>query len=147
MMAVMLMTIQQVMREKNLTRYQLSKESGVPWATLSDICSGKTALPRCNAGTLLKLSAVLEMPVEQLVTLTVEQTRGSDGKPKDQSYLEKNLPASLETAIQEYVQGEKDKVSYMDCLWGELYGAINSNQWCNAITIEQADYLRKKYLF
>ena len=35
----------------------------------------------------------------------------------------------------------------MDCLWGELYSAINSNQWSNAITQEQADYLRAKYLF
>ena len=34
----------------------------------------------------------------------------------------------------------------MDCLWGELYGAINSNQWSSAITREQADYLRAKYL-
>ena len=30
--------------------------------------------------------------------------------------------------------------------WGELYSAINSNQWSNAITQEQADYLRAKYL-
>lgn len=141
------MTIQQVIKEKNLTRYQLSKLSGVPWATLSDICSGKTSLKRCSAGTLLKLSAALEMSVEELAELTVEKTRGSDGKPLDQSYLEKNLPEDLQAVIDEYVQGEKDKVTYMDCLWGELYGTINANQWCNAITIEQADYLRKKYLF
>lgn len=64
----------------------------------------------------------------------------------DQTYLEKNLPASLDKALREYIQGEKDKVSYMDCLWGELYSAINSNQWSNAITQEQADYLRAKYL-
>ena len=64
----------------------------------------------------------------------------------DRTYLEKNLPASLDKALREYIQGEKDKVSYMDCLWGELYSAINSNQWSNAITQEQADYLRTKYL-
>ncbi len=56
------------------------------------------------------------------------------GKPIDRSYLEKDLPASLDKALREYIQGEKDKVSYMDCLWGELYSAINSNQWSNAIT-------------
>ena len=33
----MYMTIQQILREKNLSRYQLSKKSGVPWATLADI--------------------------------------------------------------------------------------------------------------
>ena len=78
--------------------------------------------------------------------MTVEQMQASDGKPKDRSYLERDLPASLQKALDEYIQGEKDQVSYMDCLWGELYGAINSNQWSNAITEEQADYLRAKYL-
>ena len=34
------MTIQQILREKGLSRYQLSKRSGIPWATLADICSG-----------------------------------------------------------------------------------------------------------
>lgn len=140
------MTIQQILREKELSRYQLSKKSGVPWATLADICSGKTKVSRCSAGTLMKLSAALELPMEQLITLTAEKRQTRDGKPGDKSYLEKGLPASLDKALREYVQGEKDKVSYMDCLWSELYGAINSNQWSNAITQEQADYLRAKYL-
>ena len=92
------------------------------------------------------LCAALDIPMEELLTMTVEQRLAPDGKPKDRSYLEKDLPASLQKALDEYIQGEKDHVSYMDCLWGELYGAINSNQWSNAITMEQADYLRAKYL-
>ena len=102
------MTLQQLLREKGMSRYQLSKASGIPWATLSDLFSGKTALTRCSAGTLGKLSAALGVPMEQLLTMTVEQTRTPDGKPKDRSF--------------------------------------NSNQWCGAITQEQADYLRAKYL-
>ena len=94
----------------------------------------------------LKLSSTLDIPMEQLITLTVEKPQMHGGKPTDRTYLEKNLPASLDKALREYIQGEKDKVSYMDCLWGELYSAINSNQWSNAITQEQADYLREKYL-
>ena len=139
--AVMYMTIQQILREKNL-----SQKSGVPWATLADICSGKTTLSRCSAGTLMKLSSALGIPMEQLITLTAEKPQMNGGKPADRTYLEKNLPAILDKALREYIQGEKDKVSYMDCLWGELYSAINSNQWSNAITQEQADYLRTKYL-
>ena len=69
---VMHMTIQQILREKGLSRYQLSKRSGIPWATLADICSGKTALTRCSAGTLGKLSAALDIPMEELLTMTVE---------------------------------------------------------------------------
>lgn len=140
------MTIQQLLREKGLSRYQLSQISGVPWATLADICSGKTALTRCSAGTLSKLAAALDVPMERLMTMTVEQRQTPERNPRDRSYLEGDLPASLQKALDEYIQGEKDKVSYMDCLWGELYGAINSNQWCGAITKEQADYLRAKYL-
>ena len=60
------MTIQQILREKGLSRYQLSKRSGIPWATLADICSGKTALTRCSAGTLGKLSAALDIPMDLL---------------------------------------------------------------------------------
>lgn len=93
---VMHMTIQQILREKGLSRYQLSKRSGIPWATLADICSGKTALTRCSAGTLGKLSAALDIPMEELLTMTVEQRLAPDGKPKDRSYLEKDLPASLQ---------------------------------------------------
>ena len=102
------MTIQQVLREKGLSRYQLSKRSGIPWATLADICSGKTALTRCSAGTLGKLSAALDIPMEELLTMTVEQRLAPDGKPKDRSYLEKDLPASLQKALDEYIQGEKN---------------------------------------
>ena len=92
--AVMYMTIQQILREKNLSRYQLSKKSGVPWATLADICSGKTTLSRCSARTLMKLSSTLGIPMEQLITLTAEQPQMNGGKPADRPYLEKDLPAS-----------------------------------------------------
>lgn len=78
----MYMTIQQILREKNLSRYQLSKKSGVPWATLADICSGKTTLSRCSAGTLMKLSSALGIPMEQLIkqieTMTMLASRGNE---------------------------------------------------------------------
>ena len=38
-------------------------------------------------------------------------------------------------------------MTYLDCLWDELYGSINASQWGWEITKEQADYLRAKYLF
>lgn len=88
----MYMTIQQILREKNLSRYQLSNKSGVPWATLADICSGKTTLSRCSAGTLMKLSSTLNIPMEQLITLTVEKPQMHGGKPADRTYLERICP-------------------------------------------------------
>lgn len=141
------MTIQEAMRQKNMTRYQLSKTGGIPWATLSDICTGKTSLARCSGATLRKLSSALSLPIESVLALTVETKTGSDGKPTDQSYLEQNLPESLRRDLEAYLEGEKNNVSYLDCLWGELYGSINAYQWGGGITKEQAEYLRGKYLY
>ena len=36
---------------------------------------------------------------------------------------------------------------YLDCLWNELYGSINADLWAGYITEEQANYLRKEYLY
>ena len=69
-------TLQDVMSERNISRYHLSKISGIPWATLSDICSGKTALERCSAGTVLKLSRALGMTMEETMDLETSGDRG-----------------------------------------------------------------------
>lgn len=142
------MTITELLKEKGMSRYALSKTSGIPWATLSDICSGKTMLSRCNAQTLQKLSSALEITIEDVLKLqNVPSDTIDNGKPQDRSYLETNLSAHLQKAINDYVQGEKDNVSYMDCLWGELYGSINADFWGGVISEEQANYLRAKYLY
>ncbi|MDD2402368.1 MAG: helix-turn-helix transcriptional regulator [Clostridia bacterium] len=142
------MTINELLKEKGMSKYKLSKASGIPWATLSDICSGKTNLTRCNAQTLQKLSGTFGITIEDILALTVEPAKSQkNGKPCDRSYLEMNLSTHLQKAINDYAQGKKDKVSYMDCLWGELYGSINADLWSGIISKEQANYLRTKYLY
>jgi DNA-binding Xre family transcriptional regulator len=141
------MKFDQLLRDKGISRYQLSKTSGVPWATLADIYSGKTRPQRCSAGTLFKLAKALEVSVEDLLLLENAAPNAADGKPADKTYLEADLPATIQKAISDYLQGEKDRVLHLDCLSNELYGAINSNLWSGCITGEQADHLRKKYLY
>ena len=143
MKLVMDMTLQQVMKEKGLTRYQLSKTSGIPWATLSDICSGRTKLERCSGNTLMKLSGALGLSLEQLLALKVEEKR----LPAETDAQEAGLPADLQKAIREYLEGERTHSKHLDCLWDELYAAINATQWGGEISPAQADYLRSKYLF
>lgn len=127
-----------------MSRYRLSKESGIPWATLSDICTGKTRMDRCGAGTMLKLSQTLEISMEELLKLGIER---DSGKPAAGDHLETELPDDLRKAIREYLEGEQAQVLYLDCLWDELYGSINANQWGGRITEEQATHLREKYLY
>lgn len=61
------------------------------------------------------------------------------------TYLETGLSESVQKAIKDYLQGEKEQMLYLDCLFNELYGAINADLWAGLITEEQASYLRVKY--
>ncbi len=61
------MIIDDLLNENKMSRYKLSKESGVPQSTISDICSGKTSLEKCSVGTLYKLAKVLGVTIEALL--------------------------------------------------------------------------------
>ena len=56
------------------------------------------------------------------------------------------LPRYLRNDIKAYVQGIKENSSLLDCLWGEVYGSINSALYSYEISDEQARFLRNKYL-
>ncbi len=57
------------------------------------------------------------------------------------------MSAAIQKDIDAYLEGIRSQVTYLDCLWDELYGSINASQWGWEISKEQADYLRAKYLF
>ena len=61
------MPISLLMEQKGITRYRLSKLSGVPYTTLGDICSGKTELKKCNAETVYRLAKALGVTMEELL--------------------------------------------------------------------------------
>lgn len=61
------MIISDIMKKQNISKYQLSKNSGVPYTTLSDIISGKSQLEKCSAETVYKLSKELNVSMEELL--------------------------------------------------------------------------------
>ena len=61
------MLINEQLEKKQMSKYMLSKTSGVPQATINDICSGKADLEKCAAGTLYRLAKVLGVTVEDLL--------------------------------------------------------------------------------
>ena len=140
-------TLQEAISERNISRYRLSKVSGIPWATLSDICSGKTELERCSAGTVLKLSKALGMTMEETLDLETGLVSETRDVPEDLSYLEIDLPDGLRAAIEEVRRGFEREDPNIDLLLDTLYGEINANLWSDEITKNQADYLRSKYYY
>lgn len=61
------MIILKLLKQKNISIYRLSKESGIPYTTLNDIVSGKARLEKCSAETIYKLSKALDISMEELL--------------------------------------------------------------------------------
>ena len=135
------MTVSELMNEKKITKYRLSKDSGVPYTTVNDICSGKAQLKKCSAETVYKLAKALDVSMEMLTE------SGIRAAEREHSF-EHDLPDYLQHDLDAYKEGLKANSSILDCLWGELYGSINLAEISEGvITPEHADYLRQKYLW
>lgn len=135
------MIIEDLMLKQNYTKYRLAVQAGIPHATLSDICSGKTKIEKCSAETVYKLAKALDVSMEALTVDGINQAK------REMSY-EYGLPEYLQHDLDAYKEGVKNKSTLLDCLWGELYGSINMAQITDGvITPEHADYLRKKFLY
>ena len=61
------MTIQDVLKQKNMSIYRLAKASEVPYATVNDICNGKAQLEKCSAETVYRLARALNVSMEELL--------------------------------------------------------------------------------
>ena len=132
------MIIDSLLKKRNMTKYRLAVEAGIPHATLNDIC--KTKLEKCSAETVYKLAKALGVSMEMLTQGGIRETE------RERSY-EYGLPDYLQHDLDAYKEGLKNHSDLLDCLWGELYGSINAAEISDgAITPEHADYLRRKYL-
>lgn len=149
MKMVMNMNINEILKQTGMTKYRLSKLSGVPHATLNDLCSGKSRIEKCSAETVYKLSKTLHVSMEVLIEESIITSNEMKAVQivREESY-EYGLPEYLQYDLDAYKEALKQGSSILDCLWGELYGSINIAEINDgAITPEHADYLRKKYLW
>ena len=65
--------INELLKKENISRYQLSKDSNIPYSTLKDICNGKTTLNKCSAETVYRLAKNLNVTMESLLEPFVEK--------------------------------------------------------------------------
>jgi len=61
-----------ILTQKGITKYRLSKASGVPQTTVLDICSGKARIANCSGETVYKLAKALGVTMESLVEGGIE---------------------------------------------------------------------------
>ena len=67
------MVIDDWMKQKNLSRYELSKKSGIPYTTLTDLIQKRTRLEKSSAETVNKLSKVMGISMDELFMLSIEE--------------------------------------------------------------------------
>ena len=150
------MDLQTLLDNKHITKYHLSKISGVPKTTVIDICSVKSAIGHCSAKTIQQLAKALDCPMECIMELELPTAKKSKydidtGLPVDKEYLEYNLPKYLQTSTKK-MKAAWNKVDngedylHLDCDFCELQSDINTAEVGSAISCEQAWYLREKYL-
>lgn len=147
---VKIMGLQTLLDKKNISKYHLSKISGVPKTTIMDICAGRSDIERCSAKTVRQLAKALDCSMEEIMKLSSPYD-SETGRPKDRSYLECSLPpflmesiGAMEAAWDKLDRGEK----YLrwDCDYCNLQTDINNAEINQVISPEQAWYLREKYL-
>ena len=61
------MQVNQLLSEQGMTKYRLSKTSGVPQATINDICSGKARIEKCSVETIYRICQTLHITMEDLL--------------------------------------------------------------------------------
>ena len=61
------MYLSNLLKQKNITKYKLSRKSGVPFTTISEITTGKSNIKNCTGETLYRLAKALDVTIEDLL--------------------------------------------------------------------------------
>lgn len=126
------MTFKDLLAEKGLTVYRLSKISDLPKSTLNDIATGKVELLDCSGRTLQKISKCLNIKIEKLLEL----------EPEEATTV---LPEFLNDSIDDYRKAVRKRTTLIDCYSDQLNSSINVAEVENLISKETAQRLRKRY--
>ena len=65
----------ELLEKRHITKYKLSKISGVSQSTIDNICNGKSNLAKCSAETVYMLSKALDVSMESLLELSTGNER------------------------------------------------------------------------
>ena len=66
------MNINDLLEQKQFSKYKLSKVSGVPFTTVSEITTGKTKIKNCTGENLYRLAKALDVTIEDLLADSIE---------------------------------------------------------------------------
>lgn len=101
------MNLLDLMKNKNLTGYSLSKESGISYTTIKEILNGKRKIENLPGKTILALANVFECSMEDVMSLEIKYKDNFSYKRKSDYYCDllknkKNVILSKDSALEFY---------------------------------------------
>ena len=140
--------LEDIIKQKKISKYRLSKVSGIPYTTLTDILSGKTDIKKCSAETIYRLSKALEVSMEDILVPYIEKCRNFELFKSSVCHDLKKL-GDVDFIIQTLEKDEIQKYYYIECYPESFYllgmldyvSRLNNVPLCN-----KYDELRKKSL-
>ncbi|MBR2045919.1 MAG: helix-turn-helix transcriptional regulator [Agathobacter sp.] len=131
------MYINELLREKKISKYRLAKESGIPQTTIMDICSGKAHIEKCSAETIYKIAKVLGVSMESLIE---EKMNPSFCEPKRTSF------EVFKSNVCHYVKDKGDIDFIIETLSKDEIRTLYDRQWYaeSFYLLAMIDYLSKE---
>lgn len=86
--------LKDIIKEKQISVYKVSKESGVPYTTCNEIVLGKKNIEDCSIKTISSLAKYLDVPLESLYRKNKQKLSTSWLDAKDNQYI---FPKLIET--------------------------------------------------
>lgn len=126
------MTFRDMLCERGITIYRLSKDSGIPMTTLEDIATGKKDILDCSGRLLFSISGMLGVSVDDLLSLEKEEAPST-------------LPEFLQESIREYQTAIRKRSTMVGDMEEQLRSSLNVAEVENMITKEQAQRLRSRF--
>lgn len=114
------MLIVELMEQKKITKYRLSKNSGIPYTTISDIISGKAQLEKCSAETIYRLAQELDVTMESILAPCFEKRINFELYKSNVCHRLKeigDINFIIETLETDDIQKYYNKKWYPECLY------------------------------
>lgn len=108
------MLLKDILKQKNITIYKLSKKSGVPYSTLNEIVNEKAKLNKCSAETVYHIASALDVSMEDLLKPYMQKRMDFENFKSEVCHRVKDL-GDIQFMI-DILEG-KDIRSYYECGW------------------------------
>ncbi len=140
--------IADLLAQRGMTGYSLSKRSGVPYTTLNDICNNKTSLEKCSAETVFRLAKELHVTMEELLEPYLEKRCSFELFKSNVCHQLKRLgdiDFLVETLDRVTIREYYNRKRYPECLY--LLAMVDYISRINQVDLcEEYDALRKQKL-